>query len=69
MPEAAAQASGGIGLEWYRDENRTVWISVTAAGRIHWIACAGESRMKGSAVLFDELPEELLLYIRKVTKR
>lgn len=66
MPEVAGQPNGAIGLDWYRGANRLVWISVTADGAIHWIARAGDSRARGSDVLLDELPGELLNYIRRV---
>jgi hypothetical protein len=66
MPSIGAEPDGEITLEWYRSRRRTLSISVSPTGDLHYAALIGLSRAYGTEAFFDEIPRMLIELINRV---
>ena len=56
LPTIGAEPDGQLTLEWYRDPMRTLSVSVSPDGQLHFAAILGSSKVYGTEPFFDELP-------------
>ena len=65
-PSIGAEPDGHITLEWYHSPRRTLSISVSQEGDLHYAALMGISKAYGTAPFFGEVPKEIIDLIRRV---
>ncbi|MCH8043315.1 MAG: hypothetical protein IID44_06310 [Planctomycetes bacterium] len=58
-PSISAEPDGDLTLEWHRSARRTLSVSVTADGYLHYAALLGASRVYGTEAFFDEIPDAI----------
>ena len=66
-PSVGAEPDGHITLEWYRSPRRTLSISVSPEGELHYAALMGASKAYGTEPFFGEVPKELMDLIQRIT--
>lgn len=66
-PSVGAEPDGHITFEWYRSARRTLSVSVTPEGELHYAALIGSSRAYGTEPFFGEIPRTIMELIRRVT--
>ncbi|MBI3477365.1 MAG: hypothetical protein HY010_16655 [Acidobacteria bacterium] len=66
-PSAGAEPDGNVTFEWYRSARRTLSVSVTTEGDLHYAALIGPSRAYGTEPFFGEIPRVIMELIRRVT--
>jgi len=75
LPEAAsrptlgAEPDGQITVEWYVSPKRTLSVSVSAHGELHYAALIGSSRHFGTVPFLGECPEVIVELIERVMRR
>lgn len=65
-PYIGAEPDGEITLEWHHSAKRTLSVSVTPDGYLHYAALLGPSRTYGTEVFFEEIPDTILELIQRV---
>ncbi|MBI3860672.1 MAG: hypothetical protein HY290_02120 [Planctomycetia bacterium] len=65
-PSVGAEPDGDLTLEWHRSPRRTLSISVSPTGDLHFAALFGSSRYYGTEVFFGDVPDGILDLIRRV---
>jgi hypothetical protein len=65
-PSIGAEPDGEVTLEWHRSERRTLSISVSPDGELHYAALLGPNRVYGTEVFFGEVPRSIEDLIRRV---
>lgn len=65
-PSIGAEPDGDLTLEWYRSPARTLSVSVTPYGELHWAALLGPNSSHGTEAFFGEYPQVILDLIRRV---
>jgi hypothetical protein len=65
-PSVGAEPDGHVTLEWHRSEGRTLSVSISPEGDLHYAALIGPNRAYGTEVFFGEVPEPILDLIRRV---
>ncbi|MEW6363672.1 MAG: hypothetical protein AB1714_03425 [Acidobacteriota bacterium] len=68
-PSFGAEADGHITMEWYGGPRRTLSVSITPDGEIHYAALLGASKSFGSEPFLGESPAIVLDLIRRVTTK
>ena len=68
LPTAGAEPDGNLTLEWYRHPRWTVSVSISPEGTLHYAALLGTEDPRGSCSFVDDIPESLLVLIRRVTR-
>ena len=66
LPSAGAEPDGHLTFEWYRDPRRTLSVSVSPEGMLHYSALFDDDDPRGSCPFFGEIPETVLFFIRRV---
>lgn len=66
LPTVGAEPDGQISFEWHQSIHRTLSLSVTADGDIHYAALIGASRTYGTEPFIGQLPEIVLNLIQRV---
>lgn len=66
MPTVGAEPDGQITLEWHRSAQRTLSVSVTPDGDLHYAALHGSSRTHGTEPFLGKLPDLLLQLIQRI---
>ena len=66
-PSIGAEPDGHITLEWYDAPRRTLSISVSPDGDLHYAALIGASKAYGTEPFFGEAPNEIMDLIRRVS--
>ena len=66
-PSIGAEPDGHITLEWYHSPRRTLSISVSPEGDLHYAALTGASKAYGTEPFFDEVPKEIMDLIHRIT--
>ncbi len=75
LPEAAsrptlgAEPDGQITVEWYVSPKRTLSVSVSAQGELHYAALIGSSRHFGTVPFLGDCPEDIAELIQRVVRR
>jgi hypothetical protein len=65
-PSVGAEPDGHLTLEWYRSPRRTLSVSVSPEGDLHYAALFGPNRVYGTEAFFGDVPEAILDLIRRV---
>ena len=66
-PSIGAEPDGHITLEWHHSPRRTVSISVSPEGDLHYAALMGASKAYGTEPFFGEAPKEIMDLIHRIT--
>ncbi|MFQ5638905.1 MAG: hypothetical protein ACE5IR_13040 [bacterium] len=66
-PSVGAEPDGQITLEWYYSPRRTLSISVSPEGELHYAALMGASKAYGTEPFYGEVPKEVLDLIQRIT--
>ncbi len=66
MPSVSAIPSGNITLEWHHSRRRSMTVSVTSDGDLHYAALLGPGRTCGTEPFFEEAPRMILDLIARV---
>lgn len=66
MPAIGAEADGHLTMEWYRSPRRTLSVSISPAGELHYAALMGASKAYGTEPFFGEVPETIMNLISRV---
>ena len=64
-PSIGAEPDGALTLEWHHSTRRTLSVSVSHDGNLHYAALFGPSRVYGTEAFFGEAPESILELIRR----
>jgi hypothetical protein len=65
-PSVGAEPDGQLTLEWHRSARRTLSVSVTPEGELHYAALVGPNRTYGTEAFFGEVPEAILNLIHRI---
>lgn len=65
-PSVGAEPDGSLTLEWHRSPRRTLSLSMSPDGDLHYAALVGPNRVYGTEAFFGEIPESILALIRRV---
>ena len=65
-PSIGAEPDGALTLEWHHSPRRTLSVSVTADGYLHYSALFGANHVNGTIVFFGEIPEEIETLVSRV---
>jgi hypothetical protein len=66
LPSFGAEPDGQITFEWHHSVHRTLSVSVSPDGDLHYAALIGASRAYGTEPFLGQLPEVLLPLIQRV---
>jgi len=66
-PSIGAEPDGHITFEWYSSPRRTLSVSISPEGEIHYSALLGMTKRYGTEPFFGDLPQEILSLARRVT--
>lgn len=66
-PSVGAEPDGNVTFEWHRSARRTLSVSVTSDGELHYAALIGPGRAYGTELFFGEIPRAVMDLIRRVT--
>jgi hypothetical protein len=67
VPSVSAEPDGHITFEWYRSPQRTLSVSVSPEGDLHYAALLGPNRAFGTEVFFGQAPKAILDLIQRVS--
>jgi hypothetical protein len=65
-PSIGAEPDGHITLEWYKSPRRTLSVSVSPDGKLHYAALIGASRQYGTEPFHGVVPDTILEPIDRV---
>ena len=65
-PTVGAEPDGDITLEWYHSPHRTLSVSISTEGDLHYAALIGPNKAYGTEVFYGEAPIGILDLIRRV---
>ncbi len=65
-PSIGAEPDGHLTLEWHRSPRRTLSVSVSPDGDLHYAALLGAGKAYGTEPFFGETPKAILDLIRRV---
>jgi hypothetical protein len=65
-PSIGAEPDGQITFEWYKSSRRTLSISVSPTGELHYAALFGLSKAYGTETFYGDVPEKILELIGRV---
>lgn len=65
-PTLGAEPDGHLTLEWYRSPHRTLSVSVSPEGDLHYAALIGDSKYYGTEPFFGEAPKAIVDLIFRV---
>ena len=66
LPSVGAEPDGHVTLEWYHSPQRTLSVSVSPEGELHYAALIGPNKAYGTEVFSGEVPPSILQLIRRV---
>ena len=66
LPALGAEPDGQITFEWHHASRRTLSVSISPSGDLHYAALLGSSRAYGTEAFFGELPHTILELIGRV---
>lgn len=67
VPSVGAEPDGHITLEWHHSLRRTLSISVSPEGDLHYAALVGASKACGTEPFFGDVPREIVALIHRAT--
>jgi hypothetical protein len=65
-PVVTAEPDGQVAFEWYVSPHRTLSVSVSPTGDLHYSALLGPNKTCGTEVFFGEAPAAILELVRRV---
>lgn len=65
-PSIGAEPDGHLTLEWHRSTRRTLSVSVSPDGDLHFAAMFGPNRAYGTEAFLGEVPDSILDLLRRV---
>jgi len=65
-PRIGAEPDGEVTLEWHKTSRRTLSVSVSPDGLLHYSALIGPNKQFGTEVFSREMPQNILALIRRV---
>src|SRR6266436_2416663 len=65
-PAITPEPDGQLAFEWYRSPHRTLSVSVSPEGDLHYSALLAPNKTYGTEVFFGEMPRAILDLIRRV---
>ena len=65
-PSVSAEPDGHITFEWYKSPHRTLSVSVSPEGDLHYAALLGYRKKYGTEPFFGEIPLDILNLVRRV---
>lgn len=65
-PSIGAEPDGQLTLEWHHSPRRTLSVSVTPDGYLHYAGLFGPNHANGTAAFFGELPDEIMALVKRV---
>jgi len=65
-PSIGAEPDGSLTMEWHRWSRRTLSVSVSPDGDLHYAALFGPNRNYGTEVFLGDVPKTILDLIRRV---
>jgi hypothetical protein len=68
VPSVAAEPDGELAFEWHLSARRTLSVSVTPDGDLHYAGLFGPNRVYGTEAFFGRIPETILNLVRRVYK-
>jgi hypothetical protein len=66
IPSFGAEPDGHLTLEWHRSPRRTLSVSVSPEGELHYAALVGASKAYGTEPFFGDVPNTILDLIDRV---
>ncbi len=66
LPEFGAEPDGQLTFEWHRAARRTLSVSISPDGDLHFAALLGASRNYGTEAFWGDLPQPILELIGRV---
>jgi hypothetical protein len=66
LPTVGAEPDGHLTLEWYRNPRRTLSVSISPSGELHYSALVGPSSAFGTEFFLGDVPQSLLELIRRI---
>jgi hypothetical protein len=66
-PSLGAEPDGQIAFEWYQSPRRTLSISMSGDGDLHYAALSGSSTHYGTEPFYGETPGTILDIIRRIS--
>lgn len=65
-PTVGAEPDGHITLEWYKTPRRTLSVSISPEGELHYAALLGQKKRCGTEPFCGEVPDVIMDIIRQV---
>jgi len=65
LPSIGAEPDGQLTLEWYCSPRRTLSVSVSPEGELHYAALLGDSKVYGTEPFFGEAPKAIVDLIHR----
>ena len=65
-PSIGAEPDGQLTLEWYRSPRRTLSVSISPEGDLHYAALIGTAKAFGTEPFFGEAPRAIVYLIHRV---
>ena len=66
LPSVGAVPSGDVTVEWHHSRRRTLTVTLTCDGELHYAALLGPSRTCGTEPFDDQVPATILMLIARV---
>jgi hypothetical protein len=66
LPTVGAEPDGHLTLEWHRNPRRTLSVSISPSGELHYSALVGPSSAYGTEFFLGDVPQSLLELVRRV---
>lgn len=66
MPKVVAEPDGHLSFEWYQNPRRTLSVSVSEEGDLHYSALIGRSTAYGTEAFYSEVPRVILELINRI---
>lgn len=64
-PAIGAEPDGHLTMEWYRSPRRTLSVSISPEGELHYAALMGAGKAYGTEPFFGEVPETIMNLINR----
>ena len=65
-PSIGAEPDGHLTLEWHRGARRTLSVSVSPDGDLHYAALIGPNQVYGTETFVDEIPDTIIALIWRI---
>lgn len=66
VPSVGIEPDGSVTLEWHRSPYRTLSVSVSPSGDLHYSALIGSNKAYGTEAFLGDIPSAILDLIRRI---